>query len=101
MQYSSEESQKKHLLDAVEVLNRSTDERTSRGATTTQRYESAMAAAASDLKRFMLWMDAVGGYLVCLGDEIVIGQSTPGSSADIALQADISRKHAKITRVSG
>jgi hypothetical protein len=49
----------------------------------------------------MLWIDAVGGYLVCLSDEIVVGQGTPGSPADIAIQADISRKHAKISRVSG
>jgi hypothetical protein len=47
----------------------------------------------------MLWIDAVGGYLVCLGKEVVIGQGTPGSTADIAIQADLSRKHAKITRV--
>jgi hypothetical protein len=60
-----------------------------------------MAAAASDLKRFMLWIDAVGGYLVCLSDEVVVGQGMSGSPADIAIQADISRKHAKISRVSG
>jgi hypothetical protein len=60
-----------------------------------------MAAAASDLKRFMLWIDAVGGYLVHLADELILGQSAPGSAADIALQSDISRKHAKIARVSG
>ncbi len=60
-----------------------------------------MPATASDLKRLMLWIDAVGGYLVCLNDEVLIGQGTPGSPADIAIQADISRKHAKISRVSG
>lgn len=49
-------------------------------------------------KRFMLWIDAVGGYLVCLGNEIVIGQATPGSLAEVAIQADLSRKHAKIVR---
>jgi len=49
-------------------------------------------------KRFMLWIDAVGGYLVCLNQEIVIGQATPGSTAEVAFQADLSRKHAKIVR---
>jgi tetratricopeptide (TPR) repeat protein len=48
--------------------------------------------------RFMLWIDAVGGYLVCLGDEIVIGQAAPGTKVDVPIQADISRKHAKIVR---
>jgi hypothetical protein len=46
----------------------------------------------------MLWIDAVGGYLLCLADEIVIGQAVPGSTVDLALLADISRRHAKIIR---
>jgi hypothetical protein len=48
--------------------------------------------------RFLMWIDAVGGYLVCLGDEVVIGQAGPGSRADVPLQADISRQHVKIIR---
>ena len=46
----------------------------------------------------MLWIDAVGGYLVCLGEEILIGQAVPGSLVDVPIQADISRKHVKILR---
>jgi tetratricopeptide (TPR) repeat protein len=48
--------------------------------------------------RFLLWIDGVGGYLVCLGDEVIIGQSFPGSKSDVAIQADISRRHVKIRR---
>jgi hypothetical protein len=48
--------------------------------------------------RFLLWIDAVGGYLVCLSDEVYIGQAFPGSQADVAIQADISRRHVKIRR---
>jgi len=48
--------------------------------------------------RFMLWIDAVGGYLVCLSDEVVIGQASPGTQVEVPIQADISRKHAKILR---
>ncbi len=48
--------------------------------------------------RFLLWIDAVGGYLVCLGEEVILGQAFPGSRADVAIQADISRQHAKIRR---
>jgi hypothetical protein len=47
----------------------------------------------------MLWIDAVGGFLFCLGERIVIGQSAPGHRADVAIQADISRRHAQITRL--
>jgi hypothetical protein len=48
--------------------------------------------------RFMLWIDAVGGYLICLGEEIVVGQAIPGGPADVPIQGDISRRHAKIVR---
>ncbi len=48
--------------------------------------------------RFLMWIDAVGGYLVCLGDEVVIGQAGPAGRADIPVQADISRQHVKIVR---
>ena len=46
----------------------------------------------------MLWVDAVGGYLVCLGDEIWIGQAAPGNAIAITIQAELSRRHAKLTR---
>jgi hypothetical protein len=49
--------------------------------------------------RFMLWIDAVGGYLVCLGDEITIGQAHPGAQVDVPIQADISRRHVKLRRL--
>ncbi len=49
--------------------------------------------------RFMLWIDAVGGYLVCLGDEITVGQAHPNSRVDVPIQADISRRHVKLRRV--
>ena len=60
-------------------------------------------AAVADVQtrrapRFMLWVDAVGGYLVCLGDEIVIGQAAAGAKVDVPIQADISRKHARLVR---
>jgi tetratricopeptide (TPR) repeat protein len=48
--------------------------------------------------RFMLWIDAVGGYLVCLSDRVVIGQAHPGSRVELPLQADISRRHAQSRR---
>ncbi len=48
--------------------------------------------------RFMLWIDAVGGYLVCLGGEIVVGQAHPGARVDVPIQADIHRRHVKVRR---
>ena len=48
--------------------------------------------------RFVLWVDEVGGFLVCLADRVRIGQAVPNSSAEIALWADISRHQATIAR---
>ena len=48
--------------------------------------------------RFMLWVDAVGGFLVCLADEIWIGQAAPGNAIAVPLQAELARKHAKLVR---
>lgn len=47
---------------------------------------------------FVLWVDAVGGYLVCLGDEVTLGQPGAGQRPDVALLADLSRLHARIRR---
>jgi hypothetical protein len=48
--------------------------------------------------RFLLWIDGVGGYLVCLGTRINFGQAIPGSPVDVPLVADVSRMHATLTR---
>ncbi len=49
-------------------------------------------------ERFLLWIDAVGGYWVCLGDETVVGRSDARGSADIPLLGDLSSRHARICR---
>jgi tetratricopeptide (TPR) repeat protein len=80
----------------------------SHGLPETQHWPGALAGNAeadaepaeesSRQPRFMLWIDAVGGYLVCLSDRVVIGQAHPGSRVEVPLQADISRRHAQIRR---
>ncbi|MCA9121977.1 MAG: FHA domain-containing protein [Planctomycetaceae bacterium] len=49
-------------------------------------------------ERFLLWVDGVGGYLVCLASEILLGQAAPGNRVDVPILADISRRHARIAR---
>jgi hypothetical protein len=51
--------------------------------------------------RFMLWVDAVGGFLVCLDDEVVLGQPGPGAAIAVPVCADLSRRHAVIRRERG
>lgn len=49
-------------------------------------------------KRFNLWLDAVGGYLVCPSEIVMLGQATAASQIAVPILADISRRHAKICR---
>jgi tetratricopeptide (TPR) repeat protein len=58
---------------------------------------SAVELADSPL-RYLLWIDGVGGYLICPGSRILIGQATLDATVDVPLFADVSRVHASITR---
>jgi hypothetical protein len=46
----------------------------------------------------LLWIDGVGGYLVCLGTRVTFGQATANGPVDVPLYADLSRLHAELTR---
>ncbi len=52
----------------------------------------------SPANRFILWIDGVGGYLVCLSSRITIGQAGPDAAADIPLFADVGRQHLTLSR---
>ena len=47
---------------------------------------------------FVLWIDGVGGYLVCLSHRVTLGHPQGETPVDVALIADISRHHATIQR---
>jgi hypothetical protein len=49
-------------------------------------------------ERFLLWADDLGGYLLCTGDEVVLGRACPDGQADVPLLGDVSRRHASIVR---
>lgn len=49
-------------------------------------------------EKFMLWVDAVGGYWVCLADEVILGQPGESGAADVPILADLSSRHACIRR---
>jgi hypothetical protein len=46
----------------------------------------------------LLWVDSVGGYLVCLDGQVVLGRAGHDSNADVPLMGDLSRNHATLTR---
>jgi hypothetical protein len=58
----------------------------------------ARAEATGPKGRFLLWVDAIGGYLVCLDDRILLGRAGSDSHADIPLMGDLSRNHATLLR---
>jgi hypothetical protein len=49
-------------------------------------------------KRIVAWIDSVGGYLICTGDEIVLGQPSAEGGVDVPILGDLSRRHAVIRR---
>jgi len=53
---------------------------------------------ARQSERFMLWVDAVGGFWVCTGDALVLGQPVHSGPVDIPILGDISGRHARIRR---
>ncbi|MGE0761580.1 MAG: FHA domain-containing protein, partial [Pirellulaceae bacterium] len=68
----------------------------------TEERGAAMTRGSADDRvrggRFLLWVDGVGGYLVCLGDEVALGQQVPGNDVDVPILGDLSRRHARIRR---
>jgi len=50
------------------------------------------------LDRFLLWVDGVGGYWICLGSEIVLGQPVRSDQIDVPLLGDLSGRHARVRR---
>jgi hypothetical protein len=52
-------------------------------------------------KRGLLWIDAVGGFLVCVDDSVAIGQPAPGETVALPILADLSRRHAIVRRNAG
>ncbi|MEX2118766.1 MAG: FHA domain-containing protein [Pirellulales bacterium] len=57
-----------------------------------------MPPSVHSLSRFLLWVDGVGGYLVCPSDEVILGQPVAGSRVDVPILGDVSQRHARIRR---
>jgi hypothetical protein len=62
------------------------------------REANPMDRSRQKTDRFLLWVDGVGGYWVCLGDVVTLGQPTLGSSVDLPILGDLSKRHARIRR---
>jgi hypothetical protein len=49
-------------------------------------------------RRMLLWIDGVGGYLLCLSPRVSLGQAMPDAYVDLPIHADISRLHGYVIR---
>ena len=69
-------------------------------AARTMRIDNEPAAEAPETRngRFLLWADAIGGYMVCPSDRVVLGRAGGGSRADVPLLGDLAPEHAVIVR---
>jgi tetratricopeptide (TPR) repeat protein len=65
---------------------------------TLQQQPTASVETTDAPLRYLLWIDGVGGYLICPGSRILLGQATLDATVDVPLFADVSRLHASITR---
>lgn len=45
-----------------------------------------------------LWIDGVGGFRICVGEEWVIGQAVPGNQVDLTILGDLSRRALALRR---
>lgn len=51
--------------------------------------------------RRLVWLDAVGGFLICLDNEVVLGQPSRDNPPAVPILADLSRRHAVLRREGG
>ena len=58
-------------------------------------------SAEIPLSRFMVWIDGVGGYLVCTDSKNSIGQCDSQPPVSISINGDLDQEHAIIERVTG
>ena len=54
---------------------------------------------SKELSDFILWVDGVGGFLICCGAQNKLGQAIPDSDVTVPLRGDLDRVHAKIETV--
>lgn len=66
-----------------------------RSLAATQPAQSSTAQADG---RYMLWIDQVGAYLLCLGERTTIGGPAAEALSEIPLMANLSRRHATFVR---
>jgi hypothetical protein len=69
------------------------------GVKISQDFSREKIVANSSCDRYMLWIDGVGAWQLCVGSQFLIGGPTQeGTSPDLCLMANLSRRHATLQR---
>ncbi|MDA1015073.1 MAG: hypothetical protein O3A00_11560 [Planctomycetota bacterium] len=70
----------------------------------TYALEPMAGSQTTPTSRFMLWIDGVGSFLLCVGERVTVGgprgSNVEQPAADIAFLANLSRTHATLVRKS-
>ncbi len=93
-----------HLIkDSQNVRTDDQDQRTDllneSSLTLVDTQDIALNSEPQNMRSFMLWIDGVGGFLVCTNELLTIGRAVDQPGVDIPVQADLRRRHQKIKRV--
>ncbi|MFK7767360.1 MAG: hypothetical protein AB8B55_09075 [Mariniblastus sp.] len=76
-------------------------EKSGLGASELARHDSAPATELATVGTFVLWVDGVGGYLVCTSEVNTVGQAVPHCNVAIPIQGDLRRRHVRLETVGG
>ena len=87
---------RRHLACPDPNLHKTTF-RADRRATDGPRKDSRNRNTTKKNHRFLIWIDTVGGYLVCPNSSNMMGGAVPHANIEIPIMADLNRRHVKIT----
>ena len=75
-------------------------EKSNTGSRAAAQRERGESNSTMPTDRYMLWIDGVGAWQLCVGSEFLVGGPTrEGPTADICLMANLSRRHASLFRI--
>ena len=86
-----------HLSSGASTSVASAKNGSNHSASTSDQDSKNVSQASS----FLIWVDGVGGYLVCTKPVNFIGQAVGGSSVSIPMQADVRQRHARLETIEG
>ena len=64
-------------------------------------FEGSAVSRSTSGSRFQMWVDAVGGFLICLNSRVALGQAIPSANVDVPIVGDLSSRHAELLRQDG